>query len=67
VFTDALPTICLAAVLPSLLLAKPLRWAFGDPWQAVPIPALGANVVWNLATNSVMAAALVAAVILNST
>ena len=55
-----LPPLCLVAALPSLLLVKPLRWAFTAPDAAVPIPALGANVVWNLATNSMMALALVA-------
>jgi 1,4-dihydroxy-2-naphthoate octaprenyltransferase len=65
VIAGALPPSCLVAALPSLLLAKPLRWAFGDPSQAVPVPALGANVVWNLATNTVMAAALIAVVFLN--
>jgi 1,4-dihydroxy-2-naphthoate polyprenyltransferase len=57
----ALPPPCLAAALPSLLLARPLRWALATPQQEVPIPALGANVVWNLATNVALAAALVAA------
>jgi hypothetical protein len=57
----ALPALALVAVLPSLLLAKPLAWAFGDPRKPVPVPALGANVVWNLATNSVLAVALVVA------
>jgi 1,4-dihydroxy-2-naphthoate octaprenyltransferase len=61
VVTGVLPDIALLATLPSLLLAKPLAWAFGDPRQPVPVPALAANVVWNLATNSVLALALVAA------
>ena len=56
-----LPPLCLAAVLPSLLLVKPLRWILRDPGSPVPIPALGANVVWNLATNMVMALTLVMA------
>jgi hypothetical protein len=30
----------------------------------VPIPALGANVIWNLTTNAVMALALTATVIM---
>ncbi len=53
-----LPLIAVAGVLPSVMLAKPLRWAFGDPHQPVPPPALGANVAWNLATNSLLAVAL---------
>lgn len=52
------PAWALAAALPSLLLAKPLAWAFGDTAEPVPIPALGANVVWNLATNTVLGVAL---------
>ena len=55
----ALPLAALAAVLPSLLLARPLAWALGDTDRPVPIPALGRNVAWNLATNAVLALALV--------
>jgi len=58
----ALPPHALAATLPSLLLAQPLAWAFGDTRRQPPIPAMGANVVWNLATNTVMAVALAVAV-----
>jgi 1,4-dihydroxy-2-naphthoate octaprenyltransferase len=58
----ALPPQALAAVVPSAVLVKPLAWALGDTRQAVPIPALGANVVWNLATNTVLALALAVAV-----
>jgi 1,4-dihydroxy-2-naphthoate octaprenyltransferase len=64
VVCDALPATALAAALPSLLLIKPLRWVADDTELPVPIPALGANVVWNLATNTVMAGALVTAVYL---
>ena len=59
-----LPIVSLTAVLPSLLLVQPLRWAFGDVTRPVPIPALGGNVTWNLGTNSVLALSLVAAVLL---
>jgi 1,4-dihydroxy-2-naphthoate octaprenyltransferase len=58
VLAGALPVPCLVALLPSILLAKPLRWAFSDPSSPVPVPALAANVGWNLATNTVLAAAL---------
>jgi hypothetical protein len=58
VVLGALPALALLATLPSLLLAKPLGWAFGDTRQPVPLPAMGANVIWNLATNSVLAVAL---------
>lgn len=60
------PPLCLAAALPSLLLVKPLQWALGDPSNPVPIPALGANVVWNLATNSLVALTLIVAMFLRS-
>jgi 1,4-dihydroxy-2-naphthoate octaprenyltransferase len=56
-----LPPLSLAAVLPSLLLVKPLRWVLRGPELPVPIPALGANVAWNLATNTLMALTLVIA------
>lgn len=49
-----LPTLTLVAVVPSLLLAKPLQWALGPAEDSVPIPALGANVIWNLSTNAVL-------------
>ena len=48
------PIWALAGALPSLLLVPPLRWAFGAPSEEVPHPALGANVTWNLATNSLL-------------
>jgi 1,4-dihydroxy-2-naphthoate octaprenyltransferase len=64
VMLDSLPLIALAAVLPSLLLVKPLQWAFKKPNEAVPIPAHGANVAWNHLTNLVLAAALVAGIYL---
>ncbi len=66
VLTGVLPGPCLAAVLPSLLLVKPLSWAVGDMDSPVPIPALGANVAWNLATNTVIALALIAAILLRA-
>ncbi len=58
VILRVLPPIAAVAALPSLLLVAPLRWAFGDTEEPVPLPAMGANVTWNLATNSVLAAAL---------
>lgn len=59
-----LPPLALVAALPSVMLAKPIRWAFTDPAGPVPMPALGANVVWNLATNTVLAIALVVTILL---
>jgi 1,4-dihydroxy-2-naphthoate octaprenyltransferase len=64
VFLGSLPLVALVAVLPSLLLVKPLQWAFKVPNEAVPIPALGANVAWNHLTNVVLAGALVAGIYL---
>jgi 1,4-dihydroxy-2-naphthoate octaprenyltransferase len=64
VLLGALPVHGLAATLASLFLVKPLSWAFGDTREPVPIPAMGANVVWNLATNAVLALALAAAVVM---
>ena len=61
VILEALPSIALVALVPSLLLVAPLQWALTDPAEDVPVSALGANVGWNLATNAVMAAALLAA------
>jgi len=55
---NALPLYALAAVLPSLLLIRPLRWALGDAQAEVPVPALGANVIWNLGTNVMLAVTL---------
>jgi 1,4-dihydroxy-2-naphthoate octaprenyltransferase len=59
-----LPPVALAAALPSLFLLKPVGWALKSPTEPVPIPALGANVIWNLTTNAVMALALTATVIM---
>ena len=59
-----LPPPALIGALPSLLLFKPLKWAVGDTDQPVPIPAMGANVAWNLATNSLVALGLVVAVMM---
>jgi len=65
VVVGAMPPPCLVALAPSLLLAKPLRWAFSDPASPVPIPALGANVIWNLATNALLAASFAIAIIVS--
>jgi 1,4-dihydroxy-2-naphthoate octaprenyltransferase len=64
VFKGTFPMWGLAGALPSVLLVQPLRWAFGDTDSEVPIPALGANVFWNLATNTFLGLALLLAAIL---
>jgi 1,4-dihydroxy-2-naphthoate octaprenyltransferase len=58
---EFLPPVCALGALPSVLLARPLHWAFGDTTQPVPIPALGSNVAWILGTNLTLAATLVVA------
>jgi 1,4-dihydroxy-2-naphthoate octaprenyltransferase len=64
VLLKSLPLIALSAILPSLLLVKPLNWAFRVPHEPVPIPALGANVAWIHLTNLVLAVALIVGVYL---
>jgi 1,4-dihydroxy-2-naphthoate octaprenyltransferase len=64
VLVGPLPLATLVAAVPSVLLVQPLRWALGTPQEPVPIPALGANVIWNLATNVVLGMALAMAVFL---
>jgi len=59
-----LPPWALLGALPSLLLAKPVSWALRNPMEDVPIPALGANVVWNLATNTLLGIGLGLSVLL---
>jgi 1,4-dihydroxy-2-naphthoate octaprenyltransferase len=57
----ALPRISLLAVIPSLFVVKPVTWALARPQEPVPLPALGANVAWNLTTNTALAVSLAAA------
>ena len=64
VFLGVLPPWALLGALPSALLGGPLRWAFGNTAEEVPIPALGANVVWNLATNTLLGIGLFLAALL---
>lgn len=64
VVAGRLPAFALLGTLPSLLLVTPLRWAFGNAQDEVPIPALGANVVWNLATNTLLGVGLFLAALL---
>jgi 1,4-dihydroxy-2-naphthoate octaprenyltransferase len=58
VLTGTFPPVCLLALLPSAALIPPTRWALTRPAEPVPVPALGANVIWNLATNTVLALCL---------
>jgi 1,4-dihydroxy-2-naphthoate octaprenyltransferase len=59
VLVGPLPGWALLGALPSALLLAPLRWAFGDTSADPPLPAMGANVIWNLATNTLLGAGLV--------
>jgi 1,4-dihydroxy-2-naphthoate octaprenyltransferase len=61
---EGLPAWALLGALPSVALVKPLAWAFGDVSKPVPLPALGANVVWNLATNALLGTGLLIAFLL---
>jgi 1,4-dihydroxy-2-naphthoate octaprenyltransferase len=61
VVVGAWPALALIALLPSLLLGRPLAWALTRPREPVPVPAMGDNVIWNLATNAALALALAAA------
>lgn len=58
VWMEALPIVALIAAAPTLLLGGVLKWALSDTKLNPPIPAMGANVVWNLATNTVLGAIL---------
>jgi len=57
-----LPMPALAAALPTLILGGVFKWALKSPQTDPPIPALGANVIWNLATNTVLGIVLVIAI-----
>lgn len=52
------PWLCLLALVPSVALVPATRWALARPDEPVPVAALGANVMWNLATNAVLALCL---------
>ncbi len=58
VWMRVLPVTALIAAAPTLLLIGAFTWAWRSPETNPPIPALGANVVWNLATNTVLGVVL---------
>jgi 1,4-dihydroxy-2-naphthoate octaprenyltransferase len=58
VLLDYLPGWSLLALIPSVMLIAPLRWALLGPERPLPESALGANVIWILSTNAVLAGAL---------
>jgi 1,4-dihydroxy-2-naphthoate octaprenyltransferase len=55
VVIGTLPVWCLLALLPVLALGPAIGWAVRDPESPVPLPGLGGNVIWNLATNALLA------------
>ncbi len=63
VWVKILPAIALVAAVPTLLLLGAFTWAFRSPETDPPIPSLGANVVWNLTTNTILGLALLLAAI----
>jgi 1,4-dihydroxy-2-naphthoate octaprenyltransferase len=64
VLRGVFPPWALVGALPSILLLAPLRWAFLESRTEVPLSALGANVQWNLATNTLLGMGLLLAAFL---
>jgi 1,4-dihydroxy-2-naphthoate octaprenyltransferase len=60
VLVEVFPPSALLGVLPSMALRRPLGWVFRSPAERVPVPALAANVQWNLSTGFLLAAGLAA-------
>ncbi len=58
VIAGALPALALIGCLPFWFAVPAVKWALTSPKDAVPIPAMAGNVIWNLATNSMLAAGL---------
>ncbi|RLE18731.1 MAG: prenyltransferase [Acidobacteria bacterium] len=63
VWMNILPATALIAAAPTLLLIGAISWAWRSPETDPPIPALGANVIWNLATNTILGVVLLIAAI----
>ena len=58
VLSGGLPPLALIGCLPCWFAVPAVRWALFQPREPVPIPALAGNVIWNLATNTLLAAGL---------
>ena len=58
VLANWLPPLAIIGALPFWFALPALRWAASRSHEAVPIPALTGNVIWNLATNSLLAVGL---------
>lgn len=52
------PRWALLGIVPSVLLAGPVKWAITQPSESVPLPALRHNVLWILGTNTVLGVGL---------
>lgn len=52
------PALALIGCLPFWFAIPAVRWAASRPGDAVPVPALAGNVIWNLATNTLTATGL---------
>jgi 1,4-dihydroxy-2-naphthoate octaprenyltransferase len=61
VLLGACPALALIALLPFWFVVPAIRWAVSLPHDGVPIRALAGNVIWNLATNTLLAIGLGAA------
>ncbi|PSQ15890.1 hypothetical protein BRD00_12820 [Halobacteriales archaeon QS_8_69_26] len=53
-----LPPLALVGCLPSIFLARPVRWAIEHPEGDLPVQALRDNVIWVLFTNFLLAVGL---------
>ena len=58
VLAKGLPPLALVGCLPFWFVVPAVRWAASRPAEPVPIPAMAGNVIWNLATNALLAAGL---------
>jgi len=58
VLAKGLPPLALVGCLPFWFAVPAVRWAAAQPNEPVPIPAMAGNVIWNLATNALLAAGL---------
>jgi 1,4-dihydroxy-2-naphthoate octaprenyltransferase len=58
VLAGALPPLALIGCLPFWFAVPAIRWAISRPHDEVPVPALAGNVIWNLATNTLLAIGL---------
>jgi 1,4-dihydroxy-2-naphthoate octaprenyltransferase len=58
VLAHGLPPLALVGCLPFWFAVPAVRWAVSQPEQPVPIPVMAGNVIWNLATNTLLGAGL---------